>query len=57
MKKIIIIISLLIIVLLPLMLINDNVVIGAVQIKYEQSPCPSAPVFNPTNGGTYTIKI
>jgi murein DD-endopeptidase MepM/ murein hydrolase activator NlpD len=33
-----------------------NNVTSIVQITYEQSPCPSAPVFNPTNGGTYTIK-
>lgn len=44
------------IVLFPLILINDNVVIGIVSISYEQSPCPSAPVFNPTNEGTYTIR-
>jgi len=56
MKKIMFIISLLIIILLPLMLINNNIVIGLVQITYEQSPCPSVPVFNPTDGGTYTIR-
>lgn len=51
MKKII-----LLIIFIISIFVSMNSLMSVVQITYEQSLCPSAQVFNPKNGSTYTIR-